>query len=280
MSNIEIKKIVKSIETSDGAGVKLKRSIGTPEADYIDPFLMLDEFGSENKDDYVAGFPPHPHRGIETVTYMLKGKFEHEDSTGAKGTMSSGDVQWMKTGRGIIHSEMPAMSDGQLLGFQLWINMPAKLKKNKPEYIYIKDKELGTYSDDEKVVKVIAGKFKDIEGPEKNHNVEPIYFHIVLKNEKEFSCEVPEAHNSFIYLLKGQIKVGKINHEKTNDSNLILLKQGKNLQIKAERESEFLFIAGKPIGEPIARGGPFVMNTKAEIIEAINDYQNGSFAKY
>ena len=280
MSNIEIKKIVKSIETSDGAGVKLKRSIGTPEADYIDPFLMLDEFGSENKDDYVAGFPPHPHRGIETVTYMLKGKFEHEDSTGAKGTMSSGDVQWMKTGRGIIHSEMPAMSDGQLLGFQLWINMPAKLKKNKPEYIYIKNKELGTFSDDEKVVKVIAGKFKDIEGPEKNHNVEPIYFHIVLKNEKEFSCEVPEGHNSFIYLLKGQIKVGKTNHGKTNDSNLILLKQGKSLKIEAEKESEFLFIAGKPIGEPIARGGPFVMNTKAEIIEAINDYQNGTFAKY
>ena len=280
MSNIEIKKIVKSIETSDGAGVKLKRSIGTPEADYIDPFLMLDEFGSENKDDYVAGFPPHPHRGIETVTYMLKGKFEHEDSTGAKGIMSSGDVQWMKTGRGIIHSEMPAMSDGQLLGFQLWINMPAKLKKNKPEYIYIKNKELGTYSDDEKVVKVIAGKYKDVEGPEKNHNIEPIYFHIVLKNGKEFSCEVPEGHNSFIYLLKGQIKVGKMNHEITKDSNLILLKQGKNLQVKAEKDSEFLFIAGKPIGEPIARGGPFVMNTKAEIIEAINDYQNGTFAKY
>ncbi len=280
MSNIEIKKIVKSIETSDGAGVKLKRSIGTPEVDYIDPFLMLDEFGSENKDDYVAGFPPHPHRGIETVTYMLKGKFEHEDSTGAKGIMSSGDVQWMKTGRGIIHSEMPAMSDGQLLGFQLWINMPAKLKKNKPEYIYIKNKELGTYSDDKKVVKVIAGKYKDIEGPEKNHNVEPIYFHVVLKNEKEFAFEVPEEHNSFIYLLKGQIKVGKKNHEKTNDSNLILLNQGKSLQIKAEKESEFLFIAGKPIGEPIARGGPFVMNTKAEIIEAINDYQNGTFAKY
>ena len=280
MSNIEIKKIVKSIETSDGAGVKLKRSIGTPEADYIDPFLMLDEFGSENKDDYVAGFPPHPHRGIETVTYMLKGKFEHEDSTGAKGIMSSGDVQWMKTGRGIIHSEMPAMADGQLLGFQLWINMPAKLKKNKPEYIYIKNKELGTYSDDEKVVKVIAGKFKDVEGPERNHNVEPIYFHIILKNEKEFSCDVPEGHNSFIYLLKGQIKVGKANHEKTTDSNLILLKQGKSLQIKAEKESEFLFIAGKPIGEPIARGGPFVMNTKAEIVEAINDYQNGTFAKY
>ena len=158
--------------------------------------------------------------------------------------------------------------------------MPAKLKKNKPEYIYIKNKELGTYNDDEKVVKVIAGMYKDVEGPEKNHNVEPIYFHITLKNEKEFSCEVPEGHNSFIYLLKGQIKVGKINHEKTNNSNLILLKQGNNLQVKAEKDSEFLFIAGKPIGEPIARGGPFVMNTKAEIIEAINDYQNGTFAKY
>ena len=158
--------------------------------------------------------------------------------------------------------------------------MPAKLKKNKPEYIYIKNKGLGTYSDDEKVVKVIAGKFKDIEGPEKNHNIEPIYFHIVLKNEKEFSCEVPGGHNSFIYLLKGQIKVGNNDHEKTKDSNLVLLKQGKNLKIKAEKESEFLFIAGKPIGEPIARGGPFVMNTKTEIIEAINDYQNGTFAKY
>ena len=158
--------------------------------------------------------------------------------------------------------------------------MPAKLKKNKPEYIYIKNKELGTYSDDEKVVKVIAGKFKDVEGPEKNHNVEPIYFHIVLKNKREFSCDVPEGHNSFVYLLKGQIKVGKANHEKTTDSNLILLEQGNNLKIKAEKGSEFLFIAGKPIGEPIARGGPFVMNTKAEIVEAINDYQNGTFAKY
>ena len=133
MKKIEVKKIIKALNASDGAGVKLKRSIGTPEADYIDPFLMLDEFGSENKDDYVAGFPPHPHRGIETVTYMLNGEFEHQDSTGAKGIMASGDVQWMKTGRGIIHSEMPAMKEGKLLGFQLWINMPAKLKKRNVE---------------------------------------------------------------------------------------------------------------------------------------------------
>ena len=280
MINIEIKKIVKAVNASDGAGVKLKRSIGTPEADYIDPFLMLDEFGSDNKDDYVAGFPPHPHRGIETVTYMLNGEFEHQDSTGAKGVMSSGDVQWMKTGRGIIHSEMPAMKEGKLLGFQLWINMPAKLKKNKPEYLYIKNEELGTYKDNDKTVKVIAGKFEHAEGPEKNHNVEPIYFHIILKEGKEFLFSVPDTHNSFIYILRGELEVGKKSHNKTTDSNLLLLERGNKLKIKAAKKTEFLFIAGKPIGEPIARGGPFVMNTKAEILEAIQDYNNGKFAKY
>ena len=232
MLQIEIKKIVKALNASDGAGVKLKRSIGTPEADYIDPFLMLDEFGSENKDDYVAGFPPHPHRGIETVTYMLNGEFEHKDSTGAKGKMAPGDVQWMKTGRGIIHSEMPAMSGGKLLGFQLWINMPAKLKKNKPEYNYIKGNELGVHKDNEKTIKVIAGKYKNIEGPEKNHNVEPIYFHIVLNEDKEFKCNVPIEHNSFIYVLKGELKIGEKNHQKTNDSNLILLEKGDQLTVK------------------------------------------------
>ena len=280
MQLIEIKKIIKAINASDGAGVKLKRSIGTPEADYIDPFLMLDEFGSENKDDYVAGFPPHPHRGIETVTYMLNGEFEHEDSTGAKGKMAPGDVQWMKTGRGIIHSEMPAMSGGKLLGFQLWINMPAKLKKNKPEYNYIKGNELGTHKDSEKIIKVIAGKYKNVEGPEKNHNVEPIYFHVILNEDKEFKYDVPIGHNSFIYVLKGELRIGKKIHSKINDSNLILLERGDQLTVKADKKTEFLFIAGKPIGEPIARGGPFVMNTKAEILEAIQDYNNGTFAKY
>ena len=280
MTQVEVKKIIKALNASDGAGVKLKRSIGTPEADYIDPFLMLDEFGSENKDDYVAGFPPHPHRGIETVTYMLHGEFEHEDSTGSKGKMAPGDVQWMKTGRGIIHSEMPTMAGGKLLGFQLWVNMPAKLKKNKPEYLYIKGNELGVHEDAEKTVKVIAGKYGKAKGPQTHHNVEPIYFHIVLNENKEFKCEVPVGHNSFIYLLKGELKIGEKEHNKTNDSNLILLERGNKLIVKANKKTEFLFIAGKPIGEPIARGGPFVMNTKAEILEAIQDYNNGTFAKY
>jgi len=280
MTQIEVKKVIKALNASDGAGVKLKRSIGTPEADYIDPFLMLDEFGSENKDDYLAGFPPHPHRGIETVTYMLHGEFEHQDSTGSKGKMVPGDVQWMKTGRGIIHSEMPAMTGGKLLGFQLWINMPAKLKKNKPEYLYIKSNEIGVHKDSEKTVKIIAGKYEKAEGPQTNHNVEPIYFHIILNEKKDFKCEVPDKHNSFIYLLKGELKIGEKEHNKTNDSNLILLERGNQLTVMANKKAEFLFIAGKPIGEPIARGGPFVMNTKAEILEAIQDYNNGTFAKY
>ena len=171
MSNIEVKKIIKPILASDGAGVKLKRSIGV-EPNYFDPFLMLDEFGSENSEDYIAGFPPHPHRGIETVTYMLQGEFEHEDSTGAKGRMSSGDVQWMKTGSGIIHSEMPAMSEGRLHGFQLWINMPAKLKMSKPNYIYIDSDKMQTHKDNGKQVKVIAGKFENAKGPIKKHNID------------------------------------------------------------------------------------------------------------
>ena len=158
--------------------------------------------------------------------------------------------------------------------------MPAKMKKNKPEYIYIKGNELGEHKDNEKIVKVISGKYKKAEGPEKNHNVEPIYFHIVLNEGKEFSCDIPDSHNSFIYLLKGDLKVGDKNHGKTADSHLILLDRGNKLYVKGNKKSEFLFIAGKPIGEPIAKGGPFVMNTKAEILEAIQDYNNGKFAKY
>ena len=279
MKNIEVKEIIEPLPASDGAGVKLKRSIGTPAINYLDPFLMLDEFGSENKDDYIGGFPPHPHRGIETVTYMLNGEFEHEDSTGAKGRMSSGDVQWMKTGGGIIHSEMPAMSEGKLHGFQLWINMPAKLKMNKPEYIYIDAKQMKVHKDSEKKIKIIAGKFGDIEGPVKGHNVEPIYFDVELEKDKIFNFKLPSTHNSFIYLIEGEIKIGDKNHDKVNNSTLIVLAKGEKLNIKGLTKSKFLLVSGKPIGEPIARGGPFVMNTKEEILQAIQDYQNGTFVR-
>ena len=278
MKNIEVSKIIKPIKASDGAGVKLKRSIGV-NPNYFDPFLMLDEFGSENKDDYIGGFPPHPHRGIETVTYMISGEFEHEDSTGAKGKMSTGDVQWMKTGGGIIHSEMPTMSEGKLHGFQLWINMPAKLKMNKPEYIYIDSKQMEIYIDSEKKIKIIAGKFNNFEGPIKGHNVEPTYFDIELKKDKIFNFELPSTHNSFIYLIEGEIKIGDKNHDKTNNSTLIILTKGEKLKVKGSFNSKFLLISGKPIGEPIARGGPFVMNTKQEILKAIEDYNTGNFVQ-
>jgi len=279
MKQIEVSNIIDPVPTSDGAGVKLKRSIGTPLIDYLDPFLMLDEFGSENKDDYIGGFPPHPHRGIETVTYMLNGEFEHEDSTGAKGKMSSGDVQWMKTGGGIIHSEMPAMSEGKLHGFQLWVNMPAKLKMSKPEYIYINAKQMQIHKDTEKKIKIIAGKFNGIEGPVKGHNVEPVYFDVELEKDKIFKFDLALTHNSFVYLIEGEIKIGEKNHDKVNGSTLIILAKGEKLKVKAVTKSKFLLISGKPIGEPIARGGPFVMNTKEEILKAVEDYQNGNFVQ-
>ena len=280
MGLTSVSKIIEPMPATDGAGVKLKRAIGTPELDYLDPFLMLDEFGSDNAEDYIAGFPPHPHRGIETVTYMLKGEFEHQDSTGAKGNMKSGDVQWMKTGRGIIHSEMPAMSEGKLQGFQLWINMPAELKKNKPEYIYIDSKQMQTYKDIDKKITIIAGKFKDVEGPVSKHNVEPIYFDIELKEGKEFNFELSSTHNSFIYLVEGSIKIGDQAHASIQNSKLIILNKENNLKVLGLKNSKFLLISGKPIGEPIVRGGPFVMNTQAEIKEAIQDFHNGTFAKY
>ena len=278
MKQVEVDRIVDPIISSDGAGVKLKRSIGV-DPDYLDPFLMLDEFGSENKDDYVGGFPPHPHRGIETVTYMLSGDFEHKDSAGGEGRMTAGDVQWMKTGSGIIHSEMPAMKEGKLHGCQLWINMPAKLKMSKPEYIYIDSEKMKTHKDSEKTVKVIAGKFNSTEGPVNKHNVQPLYFDVVLNKDKIFDFNLPEKHNSFIYLINGEIKVGEKKHEKITDSKLVLLTKGSKLIVESLIKSNFLLISGKPIGEKIARGGPFVMNTKEEILEAIKDYHNGTFVK-
>ena len=278
MKNIEVNNIIDPIPASDGAGVKLKRSIGV-EPNYFDPFLMLDEFGSENSEDYIAGFPPHPHRGIETVTYMLAGDFEHKDSTGGQGRMTAGDVQWMKTGSGIIHSEMPAMKEGKLHGFQLWINMPAKMKMSKPEYHYIDANQMAVHQDADKQIKVIAGKFEKAEGPIRGHNVEPVYFDIELKKGKEFTYEIPSSHNSFIYLIEGEIKIGDKTHDKVTDSTLILLTKGEKLKVLAILNAKFLLVSGKPIGEQIARGGPFVMNTKQEILKAIEDYHSGTFVK-
>ena len=174
---------------------------------------------------------------------------------------------------------MPAMTGGRLHGFQLWINMPANLKMSKPDYIYINSEQMQIHKDDEKKVKTIAGKFKNVEGPIKKHNVDPIYFDVELKKDKEFNFQLPSSHNSFIYLVEGKIKVGNKNHKEVKDSTLILLTKGKNLKITSMTNAKFLIISGKPIGEQIAKGGPFVMNTKAEILQAVQDYHNGTFVK-
>ena len=275
---VEASQVIKPVSVTDGAGVKIKRSIGL-NPDYFDPFLMLDEFGSENKDDYIAGFPPHPHRGIETVTYMLAGDFEHKDSLGSTGRMSAGDVQWMKTGSGIIHSEMPLMKEGRLHGFQLWINMPSYLKMAKPEYLHLDSKEISHYADPEKSVKVIAGRFKDIHGAISNHNVDPVYFNVSLTKGNKFFFLLSPEKNSFVYLYEGEIKVGHKDNERLAGSTLIILSKGETLQVKAVENAKFLLISGRPINEEIARGGPFVMNTREEILEAIEDYRNGTFIK-
>jgi len=174
---------------------------------------------------------------------------------------------------------MPAMTEGKLHGFQLWVNMPAKLKMNKPEYIYIDSKQMQVHKDSDKKIKTIAGKFGDAEGPVKNHNVEPVYFDIELEKDKEFNFDLPPTHNSFIYLIAGEIKIGGKNHDKVKDSTLIILDKGEKLKVRSTTKSKFLLISGKPIGEPIARGGPFVMNTKEEIFKAIEDYQTGNFVQ-
>ncbi len=276
---INVDRIIKPIPTSDGAGVKLKRSIGTHTIDYFDPFLMLDEFGSENKDDYIDGFPPHPHRGIETVTYMLSGEFRHEDSAGNKSDMSAGSVQWMTAAGGIIHSEMPIMKEGKLHGFQLWVNMPAKLKMSKPKYQNIDPKQIPLVKEKNQKVKVISGDYKGNKGPISGISVEPLYLDVELNKDSKFEFKLAKTHNSFIYLIEGQIKIGDEKHDEVSNSTLITLTKGEDLKVKTITKSKFLVVSGKPINEPIARGGPFVMNTKAEILQAIQDYHNGTFVK-
>ncbi|MDP7196078.1 MAG: pirin family protein [SAR202 cluster bacterium] len=276
---INVDRIIKPIPTSDGAGVKLKRSIGTHHIDYFDPFLMLDEFGSENKRDYIDGFPPHPHRGIETVTYMLSGEFRHEDSSGNKGDMRAGSVQWMTAAGGIIHSEMPIMKEGKLHGFQLWVNMPAKLKMSKPKYQNIDSEQIPLVQEKDKHVKVIAGDYNGQKGPISGLSVEPLYLDVELNKDSNFEIKLLKIHNSFIYLIEGQIEIGDKKHDELFNSTLITLTKGEELKVKAITKSKFLVVSGKPINEPIARGGPFVMNTKAEILQAIQDYHNGTFVK-
>lgn len=273
----KIAKLINPTPVSDGAGVKLNRLIATPTLDYLDPFLLLDHFGSENKDDYIAGFPEHPHRGIETVTYMLKGKVTHRDTMGNEGTISAGDIQWMTAGGGLMHEEMPVAEEEGLSGFQLWVNLPKTLKMTKPRYQEIKAENIPVYEKDGAKVKVIAGEVGEIKGAVSEIYAEPNYLDVTLEANAEFTHSIAPGHNAFVYIFEGSADFDESGNFVANPK-LVILTNGDFVKIKAgDNGARFLLVSGKPLNEPVARYGPFVMNTRAELFQAIEDLQNGTF---
>ena len=275
MSYRKVEKIIKGIQTSDGAGVNLTRIIGSPELNMLDPFLLLDEFGSSNPNDYIAGFPPHPHRGFETITYMLNGKFRHQDSAGNEGILTDGSVQWMTAGRGVIHSEMPEQTKGLVRGFQLWMNLPKKLKMTDPAYYDIQPEKIPQVDFEGGNVKIISGSYKGIKGPGKPHTG-MLYHNIYLNPHVPFKMKIENGWNLFIYIYEGSVKLDRM----IRKGRLVVFEQSGDLIVNAGSDgAQFIVVAGKPINEPVARGGPFVMNTRAEILQAFDDYQKGLLDK-
>ncbi|MBK8186488.1 MAG: pirin family protein [Cellvibrio sp.] len=276
----ELANVIQGRETSDGAGVKIKRSIGQHQHTRLDPFLMLDEFGSQSADDYIAGFPSHPHRGFETVTYMLEGHMLHEDHMGNKGHLKNGDVQWMTAGKGIIHSEMPQQEEGVMRGFQLWINLPAAEKMKPAHYRDIPSAEIPVADLPQGgTIKVIANQatinHQIIEGPIQGLTTEAIYWDLHLPKDKSFTHSIPENHHSMIYVYEGSVAIGD-QKSPLKKGNAGVLTIGDQLDITAlEAETRFLVLSGKPLNESIAQYGPFVMNTNDEIEQAIRDYRAG-----
>jgi len=262
----------------DGEGVKLTRLIGSPQLNMFDPFLLLDAFESDQPQDYIGGFPDHPHRGFETVTYLLAGRMRHKDSAGHEGVVEPGGVQWMTAGKGIVHSEMPEQENGLLMGFQLWVNLPRHAKMTEPAYqefpahkTALEQWESGTQ------IRVIAGRTaRGTEGPVNNHYVDPTYMDIQLQAEDTFEQPLPVEHNAFIYVAEGTVTIGD-RKQQVGERTLAVLGAGEKINIHAESNSRFLLIAGQPLKEPVARGGPFVMNTKAEVLQAFEDFQNNRF---
>jgi quercetin 2,3-dioxygenase len=268
-------KLIKGEKVSDGAGVKLKRTIATKTLDNADPFFLLDEFKSNDKNDYEAGFPMHPHRGIETLTYMIEGNFVHRDSNGNEGSLKAGEVQWMTAGKGILHEEMPMMGDGQLWGYQLWINLPTKLKMIEPKYRHIKNEDIPVIKKEGLEVKVISGVFDETEGPVNSSY--PIDYMDVRINNGIFQKEAKGTN--LIYVHTGKVKIIAQDEDvEVEAGNLALIEKVSNFEIKGNN-SGFLYISGEPINEPIARYGPIVMNTMDEILQAIDDFNDGTFNK-
>jgi redox-sensitive bicupin YhaK (pirin superfamily) len=277
MSDRHITRRIRGTDTSDGAGVKLKRIIGQPGLDMLDPFLLLDEFRSDQADDYIAGFPEHPHRGFETVTYMLAGHMQHQDNHGNRGDLSPGSVQWMTAGRGILHSEMPQQEDGLMWGFQLWVNLPAKDKMAAPRYQDIAPERIPVVHPADGVeVKVIAGQLAGVTGPVAGIVTAPVYLDISLQPGATLTLDLPSGHHSFAYVFEGESAL--VGGESLQRSELGVLSDGDRLQLAAgDTPSRLLVVAGQPLKESVARYGPFVMNTQAEIHQAIADFRAGKF---
>lgn len=278
-----LQRVIPSVATSDGAGVKLRRSVGASPFQRHDPFLMLDEFYSDDPRDYIAGFPSHPHRGFETVTYMLDGHMQHQDSGGNTGDLGPGDVQWMTAARGIVHSEMPQQSEGRMRGFQLWINLPASEKMKPAAYADIPATKIPVVDAGAGVkVKVIAGTLAIGErmtaGPIGGLSTDPRYFDIHLAPGAKFETALPGGHNAFLYAYEGDALVGEARAPLANRA-AGLLSDGDAVRVEAGTSgARLLLLAGKPLGEPVVQYGPFVMNTRDEIERAIADYQSGALA--
>jgi redox-sensitive bicupin YhaK (pirin superfamily) len=278
----KVVRIVRPQAVLEGAGVKLKRSIATRELDYLDPFLLFDHFGSDNPQDYLAGFPMHPHRGIETVTYMLAGVVNHRDSLGNGGSITAGDVQWMTAGRGIMHEEMPKPRDGKMAGFQLWVNLPAKLKMTAPRYQGFASAQIPEVTTEDGVkVRVIAGTVNGVRGPVSEIAANPVYLDVSLPAGGSFVQAAERGHTAFAYVFAGEGRFGvtdKGEGEAVGHPALVVFGDGDRVEVRAAAQPvRFLFVSGKPLYEPIARYGPFVMNTVEEIEQALRDLRNGTF---
>ncbi len=285
MATRVLQQIIESVPTSDGAGVKLRRSLGSRRDLRWDPFLMLDEFSSDNPNDYIAGFPPHPHRGFETATYLLEGHMLHQDHLGHRGDLNTGGVQWMTAGRGIVHSEMPQQTQGRLHGFQLWINLPAREKMKPASYRDILPAEIPLVPMAKGgQVKVIAGTLildkKPTPGPILGLTTDPLYLDIQLPAGGNFSHPIDNDYNAFIYPYAGEIAIGPGNERRRVQAhNVGLLSPGDLIDVGAEGDARFLLLAGRPLKEPIVQHGPFVMNTREEIEQALRDFESGELTQ-
>jgi redox-sensitive bicupin YhaK (pirin superfamily) len=274
-----IERLIEGIATSDGAGVKLTRVLSGKLQRRLDPFLMLDAFGSDNPDDYIAGFPDHPHRGFETVTYMLSGRMRHRDSAGHEGLLGNGGVQWMTAGRGVIHSEIPEQKDGVMEGFQLWLNLPAQSKMAEPWYRDFSSKDIPEYVTDGGVtVRVIAGTSNGIEGAVSREVTEPLYLDIHLPAGSTFTTALPDTHNAFVYVYRGAVNIGNVQVMSRRMGILSNTPGTDSVTLTATEDARLILIAGKPLNEPIVQYGPFVMNTQEEIHHALDDFRNGRLA--